>query len=1033
MSHQHTDWSPRPQHGKEDAARNDSRHPPKDSFAFDLKEALDLPPPSTPSSVSASTLSAPSLTRHLDGGPPTLNPRNPHHSHEHSHLISSPPPPPPPPPPPALHQVRQLTGSLSRVTSHRGFNMGSTNKAQSQCLHLCSAVAASCDHIAEKMSEYMALVKHLPHGFGHLASDVLGTCQVLFFIEAGLGEANRHNQALPMDMITVFEKKFRAAQIDFRALDHLVTKQLDYERAGAMGRMRRGFGKMFGDNSLERMIHTLAKTREDLKVSALMFQWKLGAERMESELGIGYLGLAAALEGTEFRVQRAPSIASEDKMSSYRSPIGMVAAHHRSVESHHRQLELADHSHQPTLPPIPKNANAHTSYGHESASGESSAYALGSEYSHLSPYTRYTNSSNGSSYEGHGGKRSVAERLSAFDDGLPQSTALDEIVADIKALELDSAKVFRMDSDPYSMPRQRPRSGMDQDRPNINHVLASAVGAGDHKLVTQLLDRGVSPDTGLEAHALNEAIMNMDAESIRLLLLYGANPNAPDKEGLTPLMAAAEKSYLDAAIALLKYGANPNMPPGPDQDPPLATSAAANNVRLTHTLLMYGAHANATTSARNTILIEAINKKSPINLIDMLLNYGSGPNEKNGEGKTALFEAITSARVDIVKSLIEHGANTNLPGPKHMLWPSTYQAPCLQVLLDNGADCKKCPGIMELATSLNNIESVRILLKAGVDPNARKDGVYTPLCSSIRDNRKDIFELLLRNGADPNFAASEYPCFKCVTHHREQYLPALVAAGGNLHSPKGILETAVVSKNGPALKWLLDQGIDPNEKAPKGQTPLTSAIRDNHIGFVDTLLARGANPNIRGQDWPVCMAVKNPEILARILAVLPEPRAFKGVMEMAVVANKLESVKLLLAAGVSVEDRNGGVFSPLTSALREHRCDIVAFLINEGRADVNAPGEHLPIVKALRRCADEYPEMIDMLLEKGADPNKVYRGWNGIMQGIENGDIDMLKKLAQQSGVDMEVKDELGRTVTEIAISRRWEEAVDVLLTHARK
>lgn len=54
---------------------------------------------------------------------------------------------------------------------------------------------------------------------------------------------------------------------------------------------------------------------------------------------------------------------------------------------------------------------------------------------------------------------------------------------------------------------------------------------------------------------------------------------------------------------------------------------------------------------------------------------------------------------------------------------------------------------MELATSINNIEAVRVLLKAGVDPNAKKDGIYTPLCSSIRDNRTDIFELLLANGA----------------------------------------------------------------------------------------------------------------------------------------------------------------------------------------------------------------------------------------------------------------------------------------------
>ncbi|KAK2609325.1 hypothetical protein QQS21_002106 [Conoideocrella luteorostrata] len=1010
MSYQHTDWTSRDRLARHDVVRDGSFLTPKDTFAFDLKEALDLPPPSTPSSASASTVSAPSLSRYLDAAPqpPSSRPLQ-----QQQLLLQQ-------------QQQQQSATNLSRVVSHRGFNMSSTHKAQSQCLQLCTVVAAACDRVAEKMSEYTAMVKHLPHGFGPLANDVLDTCQVLFYIEAGLGEAARNNQSLPLDMITVLEKKFRAAQIDFRGLDHIVGKLLEYERKGAMGRMKRGFGKMFGDNSLEKMIITLAKTREDLKISALMFQWKLGAERMESELGIGYIGLAAALDGTEYRRQRAGSLASEDKTSSYRSP-GHIPQH-RSVEDHHMAI---DQSHLPMLPPIPKSERVPAYGGHESVSGESNGYGHGSDYNHLSPTTRYTNSSNGSSYDGQAKRSNVPDRLSTFDEANEGSTALDSIVADIKALELDSAKAIHLESDPFNMPRRKPRSSVDADRPNVKQILVSAVRAGDHKLITQLLDRGVSPDTGIEAHALNEAILALDAESVRLLLLYGADPNATDKHGVSPLVAAAEKSYLDGAIALLKYGADPNMSVGPELDSSLSIAAVANNVKFTHLLLMYGGNPNQTTANRNTILIGSINKKTPKHLIEMILNYGAGPNEKNGEGKTALFEAITNGRVDIVNNLIEQGANTNLPGPKHMLWPATYQPQCLQALLSNGADFKKSPGIMELATSINSIESIRILLKAGVDPNAKKDGVYTPLCTSIRDNRSDIFELLLRSGASPNIPASEYPCFKCVTHHREHFLPALVAAGGNLSSPKGILETAVTSKNGPALKWLLDQGIDPNEKSPKGFTPLTSAIRDNHIGFVDTLLARGANPNIRGQDWPVCMAVRNPEILSRILAVLPEPRAFKGVMEMAVVANQLESVKLLLAAGVSVEDKNGGVFSPLTTALREYRRDIVIFLINEGRADVNAPGEHLPIVKALRRCATENKDFIDMLLEKGADPNKMYRGWNGIMQALENGDEEMLKKLAEHSGVDLSVKDELGRTVTEIAISRRWEEAVNILLANA--
>lgn len=175
------------------------------------------------------------------------------------------------------------------------------------------------------------------------------------------------------------------------------------------------------------------------------------------------------------------------------------------------------------------------------------------------------------------------------------------------------------------------------------------------------------------------------------------------------------------------------------------------------------------------------------------------------------------------------------------------------------------------------------------------------------------------------------------------------------------------------------------------------------------------------------MAVKQPQILKRLLPALAEPRAFKGVMEMAVVANQLESIKLLLQAGVSVEDRNGGVFSPLTTAIRERRKDIVRFLLNEANADVNAPGEHLPIVKALRRYEDGDTEIIEMLLASGADPNKIYRGHSAFIQAVENGDAHVLQLLVDRCGVDLHAKDDNNMTILEIATSRGWDEGIDIL------
>ncbi|EHK49341.1 hypothetical protein TRIATDRAFT_290084 [Trichoderma atroviride IMI 206040] len=833
------------------------------------------------------------------------------------------------------------------------------SKAHTRCCDLCHNVAASGDRTSVRMLEYLTTVKQLSHNVDRLAHLFLDTCQILFSIEAGLAECGRSTPELPPDVISELDKKLRVAQSDFNILDEMLGKLLEYERKGTMGKMRRGWGKIFGDTDIDKITAILERTKEGLKMSALLFQWTLGTERIERGMGIGYTGLAAALNRLDDNSGRVKTKASEPDMSRHRpSPLGHGPL---SVEGQHQQM--------------------------------------------LASPAAWSERSSSRRPDSNMAKKSFSNSRGPSDDILQHYsiTTPSSIISNERA-NSGISKAIRLKVDPFTMPRWTPRSSGGSDAENLRGSIISAVRGKNHKLVEQLLDRGVSP-----AAALTEAVNLLDAESIRLLLLFGADPNEADGDGITPLFAAVQKMFFSGAVTLLKYGADPNALVGLELESPLSSAITAHKVSLTHLLLMYGGDLSHSTSNGDTLLIAAINKKTPKRMIDLLLHYGVDPNEKNREGKTALFEAISSSRVDITGSLLDRGANPNLPGPKHMLWPATYQAPCLQLLLNHGADSKKCPGIIELATSINNIESVRVLLKAGVDPNAKKDGVYTPLCTSIRDNRMDIFQLLLSSGADPNVPASEYPAFKCITHNRVHLLPLLVTAGADLHSPKGIVETAVSSNNMEALLWLLDQGLDPNERNLKGASPLTSAIRESRMEMIDALLARGADPNKRGQDWPVCMAVQNPLILRRILSVLAEPRAYKGVMEMAVAANQIESVKLLLAAGVSVEDKNGGVFSPLTTAIREDLKEMVLFLITDGHADLNAPGEHLPIVKAVRRCRGDDTEILEMLLEKGADPNKIYRGWNAFMQAVENGDMRILKLLSSKFSVDLEAKDDQGR------------------------
>lgn len=928
-------------------------------------------------------------------------------------------------------------------------------RKKESAVDLCDKAVVLGNTIAIRILEYLSTVKHQVQGFRELATEFLDVSRILWAIESGLRSTSGDNKnRIPPDMTAELEKRFRQTNDDFIVLNQLVTRFLENDRKSGFARFSKGFKMMFADSDVNKMRASLEKTREALRMSSLVFRWSLGEDEVDTTIGIGYTGLAAALDrvnGTAVRSLRAmtpaPSVAPEKPMPVTPQP---------SVSTTPRLQAPFDprFDHAPALPPltimtrsphsmdfmgnrltgttaniedlrelnIPERA---PSTIRSVRSSKTPGQSLGMEMTVSEMSSPKSMGRSGSTPHGDTASTHTAETDTLLEDLLNDTDLQDDI---------PTGQVQRMRADPSTVPRWTPRFSTGSNNPQYKVALMQAVQKKSHSAMEQLLDRGVQPDSVTEVNLLREAVMNRDQESVRLLLLFGADPNGIDRNGFSPLFTATELGFVEAAKLMIKYGADSNMSAGPNADTPLALAVLENNMELVQTFLMYGGDPNRIMANGNTVLIRAIDRKTPKRVIELMLNYGSDVNTKNGEGTSPMFQCVSMQRLDIGHLLLDRGADPNLPGPKHLLWPSTYQPAFLRLLLSRGADFTKAPGVMELATSINNIESVRVLLNSGVDPNAKKDGVYTPLCSAIRDNRGDIVTLLLANGADPNVPASEYPCFKCVTHQRAHFLPQIIAAGGDPNEPRGIIEKAVQHNNQDALIFLLDHGVDVNAKSPEGYTPLTTAIRENRADMVDLLLGRGADPAIRGQDWPINLAVKRPNILKKLLPAVSNPKNFKGVVEMAVCANQLESIRLLLSAGFSVEDKNGGVFSPLTSAIREGHKDIVRYLIDEAGADVNAPGEHLPVIKAIRRMRGDDTEMLELLLERGANINLMYRGWNAVLQAVENGDANVLRILVEKgNGVDLEQTDENDRTVMDIVNGHGWDEAVQIINKGGRR
>ncbi|KZM23137.1 uncharacterized protein EKO05_0008430 [Ascochyta rabiei] len=916
-------------------------------------------------------------------------------------------------------------------------------------IQLCQRATSQGNTISIRMLEYLGTSKHAIPRFETLAHEFIELCRLLWSIEAGLIESSKKpRNAIPVEVTQELDRRFRQVSDEFTVLQQMVVKFVDND-AGKGGGFGRRFRMMFADTDVDKMRTTLSKSRDSLKVSSAMFRWTIGDARADATMGIGYAGLIAALERiSPSKASSLPPIGPPPETRLPSPPVKDVLHHSESLLPPSR---LAD---RPSLNDLRFTAGSIQSYNADSRSYAGERSLRHDDDLGLSPGivdlhknwrapsvrssdttgsvrdTIYKNNTNPARHH----SEPVYEDLSS-EDSHRSRMLMEEKMNDLSVHERymhESTHKYdpsRLDS-PMA-PSWSPRHHAASKASGGRSAIVNAVEQRKHRTLEQLLDGGARAEPQVEAGMLRTAAQNRDIESLALMLQYGMDVNGFDREGVTPLFAATLASCFESAKMLLKQGADANLSAGPNSESPLSLAASENQIDFVQLYLSNGGDVNMIMDNGSTTLVQAMNKIVSPKLVELLLTSGGDANAKTGEGTTALFQAIQANRVDLMTVLLDHGANPNLPGPKHPLWPSTYKPKCLQLLLARGADTKKTPGVMELASSLKKLESVKILVEAGVSPNLKKDGVYTPLCSAIRDDTPEIVAYLLENGADPNLNAAEYPAFKCITHKRIYFLPQLVAAGVDLNTPKGIMETAVQFNDKDAMVFLFDHNVNPNDRTPEGNTALTTAIREGRGDLVDLLLSRGADPTVRGQDWPLCMAVKQPSILKRMLASTPNPRAFRGVVEMAVVANQLESIKLLLAAGVSVEDKNCGVFSPLTTAIREDRNDIVRYLLDVANADVNAPGEHLPIVKALRRYHGD-AEILTMLLSRGADINKMHRGWNAILQAVENGDAKILKLLIDMGGsVDLQALDENGRPVIDIVSERGWEEGLALLFPNA--
>lgn len=153
------------------------------------------------------------------------------------------------------------------------------------------------------------------------------------------------------------------------------------------------------------------------------------------------------------------------------------------------------------------------------------------------------------------------------------------------------------------------------------------------------------------------SVIHGEVEPVQCLIENGADMNAPDEKGFTPLIAAAQRGHIDIAKYLLAKGADPN---AADRNgmTPLIFAANRGHREIVQYLLESGAGIENPDNEGTTPLAFAVFSRQ-FGIVKLLVEHGAMVNAPDQLGITPLMNAAQWGHLDIARYLIEKGANPN--------------------------------------------------------------------------------------------------------------------------------------------------------------------------------------------------------------------------------------------------------------------------------------------------------------------------------------------------------------------------------------
>jgi len=238
------------------------------------------------------------------------------------------------------------------------------------------------------------------------------------------------------------------------------------------------------------------------------------------------------------------------------------------------------------------------------------------------------------------------------------------------------------------------------------------------------------------------------------------------------LLAAAKKGDFSAAEKWIGQGAAVD---ARDESgwTPLIFAAQRGDFAMVKLLVSKGADVNAqTTTTIGSRVLAFSTEGRDLKLMEFLLDHGARINDRGRNGTTALYQAATQAQEDVVRFLLEKGADPNqlaLRNERGNVFTPAFGAALnghlkiTELLLDKGGRLERRNNrgntVLMEAARVPYPEVIRLLIARGANVNATGPQGHTAFIFAAYNGQVEAIKLLLAAGADPRAQATDavYP------------------------------------------------------------------------------------------------------------------------------------------------------------------------------------------------------------------------------------------------------------------------------------